>query len=283
MKAFLNERIHLNGGDWIPTSSDDFNVNINSLLETLNSFLFLEDVDVYYSSIEINRLFSNINNLEEISDYSITNPVHRIRQLLIEIESNDWSINKIHKDNHRYYYLYNLGAQTEYVNNTSLAEACEYKHNQEKVFLINFHSSEFNATPNIHISRANINPPYDINSHNLDCLVNMVQCISWYHDNRPERTYTWNKKHGENGKGVLANKGEVVSPLECTRQEAESFLSIALGYRKSNELYNFDPQNGKFMVWKCDAHGTYSFHAYHPINQDEIDVKVKQFLNKLIV
>jgi hypothetical protein len=282
MKVFLNVRMYLSGEDWIPTSSEEFNENIDTLMEALNSFIFLPDIDVFYSSSEFDALFSNINNIAEISDYSITNPIHRIRQLLMEVESTEWTTSQIHRADHRYYYLYNLGAQTAFVNGTSLAEACEHKHNNQNICLVNLHSSEFNATPNIHVSRSNINPPYNINGHNLDCIVNMAQCITWYHNNRPARTYTWNKKHGEFGKGVIANKGEDVSPLECSRKEAEAFLSVALGYRKANELYNFDPQNEKFMVWKCDAPGTYSFHAYHPINQDEVDVKVKQFIKSLM-
>jgi hypothetical protein len=280
MKVFLNIRMYLSDEDWIPTSSDEFNANIDALLGTLNSFTFLPDVEIFYSNTEFERFFSNIENITEISDYSITNPIQRIRQLLLEVESTNWMSIKKHRDDHRYYYLYNLGAQTAYVNDTTLAEACEHKHNSAAVCLVNLHSSEFNATPNIHVSRSNINPPYITNGYNLDCLVNTAQCITWYHNNRPVRTYTWNRKHGEQGKGVLSNKGEVVSPLLCGRDDAKLYLETAIGYRKTNELYCFDTKNKKFMVWKHDAPGAKSYHAYHPIDQGEIDDNVKDFILK---
>ncbi|MEK6495473.1 hypothetical protein, partial [Myroides odoratimimus] len=117
-------------------------------------------------------------------------------------------------------------------------------------------------------------------SYSVDCLFDVKKYIEWFHNNRDARSYTWNKKHGENGIGIIANKGEVVSPLECSKLEAEEFLNVAIGYRKSNELYNYDPKNMKYMVWKCDAPGTKSFHAYHPIDQREVDLKIQQFLTK---
>lgn len=281
MKAFLNPRMYLNGQDWIPETSEEFNVNITNLIDILHSFLFLPDVALFFSSTELERFFNNLNKLEEVTDYSITNPVQIIRQLLADAESKDWSIQKKHRDDHRYYYVYNFGAQTVYVNDTSFAEACEYKHIDNKVYLINLYSSEFSDNSHILVSRADIKPPKTIMGHSLECVIDVKKSIGWFHSNRDTRGYTWNRKHGENGRGALKNKDEVVSPLECSREEAKSFLEEAIGYRHSNELYNYDPLNNKFMVWKCDAPGTQNFHAYHPVDQNEVDLKVQKFITKI--
>ncbi|EFK36169.1 Uncharacterised protein [Chryseobacterium gleum] len=280
MKAFLNERMYLDGQDWIPETLEEFNRNIDNLLDILHSFLFLPNVELFYSSVELGKLFNNIDMLDEVTDYSITNPVHKIRQLLLEAESKDWTIQKKQQVDHRYYYIFDSGAQTAYVNDKSFAEACEYKYLGNKVYIINFYSSEFSKNSTILISRANLKPPIITTGHNVDCLTEVKKAIEWFHSNRDQRSYTWNKKHGENGVGVIPNKNEQVSPLECSQDDAKLFLEEAIGYRKSNELYNYDPSNNKFMVWKCDAPGAQSFHAYHPIDQREVDLKVQQFITK---
>ena len=279
MKVFLNERIHLGGEDWLPDSSDDFNENIKNLIETLESFIFLTEATVFYSSLELNRLFENITTVEEFSDYSITNPVHRIRTILSQVESIDWTYSKKQRTDHLYYFISGLGAITHNVNESSIAEACEYKHENNEVTLINILSSQFNETNPLNVLRSNVNPPNISSSNLLPFVSNRNQTVDYYRTNRKPRIYNWNPKHGENGNGMIPNKGETVSPLECSRVEAAEYLENAVGYRKTNELYNMD--KNKFMVWKCDSIEQNSFHAYHPINQDEIEEDVKEFLKQI--
>lgn len=278
MKVFLNERIHLGGEDWLPSSSDDFNNNVKNLIETLESFIFLTEATVFYSSIELNKLIENITTVEEFSDYSITNPVHRIRTILSEVESIDWTYSKKQRNDHLYYFISGLGAITHNVNETSIAEACEYKHEHNVVALINILASQFNETNPLNVLRSNINPPMNSSTKSLPFVSNRNQTVNYYHTHRKPRTYNWNPKHGENGKGMIPNKGEIVSPLECSQVEAAAYLENAVGYRKTNELYNID--KNKFMVWKCDSIEQNSFHSYHPINQDEIEEDVKEFLKQ---
>lgn len=279
MKVFLNERIHLGGEDWLPDSSDDFNDNIKNLIETLESFIFLTEATVFYSSLELNRLFENITTVEEFSDYSITNPVHRIRTILSQVESIDWTYSKKQRTDHLYYFISGLGAITHNVNESSIAEACEYKHENNEVTLINILSSQFNETNPLNVLRSNVNPPNISSSNLLPFVSNRNQTVNYYRTHRKPRAYNWNPKHGENGSGMIPNKGETVSPLECSRVEAAEYLENAVGYRKTNELYNMD--KNKFMVWKCDSIEQNSFHAYHPINQDEIEEDVKEFLKQI--
>jgi hypothetical protein len=280
MKVFLNERIHLGGEDWLPDSSNDFNDNVKNLIETLESFIFLTEATVFYSSIELNKLIENITTVEEFSDYSITNPVHRIRTILSQVESIDWTYSKKQRTDYLYYFISGLGAITHNVNETSIAEACEYKHENNEVVLINILSSQFNETNPLNVLRSNVNPPNNSLSNPLPFISNRTQTVSYYHTHRNPRTYKWNPKHGENGKGMIYNKDEEVSPLECSKVEAAAYLENAVGYRKTNELYNID--KNKFMVWKCDSIEQNSFHSYHPINQDEIEEYVKEFLKQIL-
>jgi hypothetical protein len=66
--------------------------------------------------------------------------------------------------------------------------------------------------------------------------------------------------------------------LEGSRVEAEALLIVAIAFRKTNELYAYDNARNKFMVFKSDNTPNNGYHSYHPIDQNEIDDEVKEFL-----
>jgi hypothetical protein len=281
MKIYLNDRLTLTGEDWIPESEIEFNENMKNLLETLDSYNYMPEALIFYSGAGLDLFFRNINVTEELLDYSITNPIHKLRMILSEIDASNWNNNKLQVEDHSYYFISNGGTLTTYINNTTIAEAFENTLGQENVGLINLTSSQFNETNPLNVFKRNINPPNNIIFGYVDFISSRNEAIGHYHRNRRGRVYNWNRKHGDINRNVIPNKGEVVSRLECTIEEATVLLESALGYRKSNELYVFDEQRRKYMVFKCDPSDN-SFHSYHPIDQDEVHVDVKTFLNAII-
>lgn len=281
MIVFLNTRMMINGSEWVPETAPEFISNITTLFETLKCFIFLNEASIQYSSVEIDFLLNNLECFEEFSDYSITNPRDRLRIILMEIESYDWTMFQKQKTDYLYHFVSDIGVTTTNVTGTSIAEACEYKFEGAEVALLNLSSSQFNGKDSLNILRNNINPPKDLSSHPLAFISEVNQSVVYYHTNRKKRKYNWNPKHGQDGKGLMSNKDEEVSPLECTKEQATILLETAVGYRKSTELYVFDSDRNKIMVFKCDSKESNSYHSYHPINQSEVEEEVRKFLMSL--
>lgn len=107
--------------------------------------------------------------------------------------------------------------------------------------------------------------------------------LKWYETNRkPQRIFNLNPKHGENGKGAHpANKGEKVSILMCSREEAENMLLKAIG-ADLRVLYFFDQVHNQYIEFKCESENTY--HGFHLDAMDEkrVPEDIKLMLNKLI-
>jgi len=279
MKVFFNEDIFISGEDWNPGSSEVIIEAILQLWHSLNCFNFHIDPTVYYSSSGLARLFANLEILDSLSDYSLTNPIDQLRRMLDDISAVNWNLNPRQKPDHNYYFLSGGGAISHYVNGTTVAEAAENKFLGEQVALLNLAPSQYNETNPIHINRSRINPPSEI----LICALTIIDTkdatVAFVKEHRKIRTFNWNPKHGENGKGMIANKGEVVSPLECSKEEAAQLLPEAVAFRKTSELYAFDTDRNKYIVFKAENTPDNKFHPYHPINQDEIPGEIKKFLN----
>lgn len=278
MHIFLNENILISGGEWVPEDDVAFSTNIQELWKCLNCFNFYIEPIVYYSGAGLIRLFQNLEDISSITEYALTNPIQRLRVLLDEINAVNWSLSPFQRADYHYYYLSGGGAIPYYVNGTSVAEATEYKFSGEEVALLNLASSEYNEANPIHINRSSINPPPNMVICPLVILVSDVGVIAYVRQHRQPRTFNWNPKHGENGKGMIPNKGEVVSPLEGSRQEAELLLPKAVNSRKTTELYAYDEAQGKYIVFKDENTPDNKFHPYHPINQEEVPEDVKKFL-----
>lgn len=92
--------------------------------------------------------------------------------------------------------------------------------------------------------------------------------LKWYETNRkPQRIFNLNPKHGENGKGAHpGNKGEKVSILMCSKEEAKNMLLKAIGV-DLRVLYFFDQVHNQYIEFKCESENT--FHGFHLDAMDE--------------
>ena len=106
---------------------------------------------------------------------------------------------------------------------------------------------------------------------------------------RPRRSYNWNPKHGENGKGAHpTNNGYEVSVLLCSRAHAAKILPKAVGEPMYDTLYCYDADFGQYMEFKADCKSEHlqdrterSYHSYHLSKGSTIPDRIKKKLNIL--
>lgn len=108
----------------------------------------------------------------------------------------------------------------------------------------------------------------------------------WFeHNRRPIRKFHLNPKHGENGKGAHpANKGDKVSVLLCSEEEAAIMLNKAVGESMdSKTLFFWDSDKDKYIEFKCEVNQ--EFHGFHLDEEDakqRVSVCVKEKIEKLL-
>jgi len=282
MFVFLNDRIFISGEQWVPGDLAEIRTVMNSFINSIHCLDFFPDFVTCYSGNGIELLLTNFKTIEEITDYSLSNPIQQIRQLLLSINSFNWDEQPKQKEDHLYFYQANLGATPHSVNKTTVAEATEYRFNDNRVLLLNLPISDFSASDPIHINRSKVTPPTGMTIVSVSTANEKTPLIQHLKEAEVNREYHWSEKHGENGSGVRHNKGEIVSPLLCSRQEADTILKAAVGYYKTDEMYGYDPKHEKFVVFKSEGELTPKrYHAYHPIDQGEVPEEVKTFLLSL--
>lgn len=278
MNWFINDRFNVNGEDWVPEDYEDLEINIKNLYETLSCCNFNNDVVVFYSKSGWNNLLNNLQLIDLIGNSAFNDLLDRLRALLISINSKNWEENRLQRGDINYYYQMGLGALPYYINDSTIGEAAEYKYHGLNVSLINMFSANFNDSAQLFINRVTINPPIDMQIISLNIHSIAKEAQRYLINNRTKRIYNHNPKHGENGRGMLINPGEIVSPLECSIVYAEERLIYAVSYGTKKELYALDKVNNKFIIYKQDND---SFHAYHPVNQNEVPNEAKAYLERI--
>lgn len=119
-----------------------------------------------------------------------------------------------------------------------------------------------------------------------NCAFEVKPLAAWFEGNRrPVRKFHLNPKHGENGKGAHpANKGDKVSVLLCSKEEAALLLNKAVGEgAEGKTLFFLDADKEKFIEFKCE--GDQVFHGFHLDEEDaklRVSVDVRQKIDKLL-
>jgi len=251
-------------------------MNLSSIL---NSFKFHTEVVIYYSSIDMKLLLNNFQEIAGLTPGNFDDKINLIRALIGEVNARDWQKHKRQREDMIYFHQESVGEKTHNVTNTSLAEATEYRFNQQKVAVVNLSHSDYNDSIPIHINRSTLIPPRAMDMFRLDTFKDQKDLLAYIIDNWYQRRYNHNPKHGENGKNIKQNKDEEVSPLECSIKEARELLKFAVSTRNKAELYMYDGVRNKFIIYKAESEQVY--HGYHPIDQDEVPQEVKDFLNEI--
>jgi hypothetical protein len=276
MKVFVNERMLVSGEEWVPSSPQELHSNIHNLLPTLHCFNFFHETEVLFHGEGINSLIQNLELVDD--DYFLFSEISQLRTILFDLDAIDWSANKNQRNDHLYFIILDGGATSYPANDSTLGEAAEYNFLGNEVLIINLQSSEINSLPTLYVNRVNVNPPGNMNLLQLEKVVEKEETIQHLLDKRKQPEFSWNPKHGENGRGMIPNGNEVVSPLLCNKEEAATILLLSVNSNKTDELYGYDRNHNKFIVFKDEYTLKNTFHPYHPINQDDVPDDVKKFI-----
>lgn len=114
------------------------------------------------------------------------------------------------------------------------------------------------------------------------CPIIIKDIAGWFTRSRkPQRVYNWNPKHGENGKGAHPeNKGDEVSLLLCSREEADVLLKKAIGIHPQGTLFYYDTNNRHYMEFKMES--TNTFHSFHIEDENRIPKVIKNKITYLL-
>ena len=104
----------------------------------------------------------------------------------------------------------------------------------------------------------------------------------WISEKRiPQRIFNPNPKHGINSKGsYFTSKGNKVSKLECSVEEAEILLKKAICDDNSSKkiLYFYDESRKKYIKFMCEINDQY--HGFH-LDKEEEDKIPKEIKNTI--
>lgn len=108
-----------------------------------------------------------------------------------------------------------------------------------------------------------------------------VEEIALYLSKRrfPERLFDLNSKHGECRKEVRYEDGRKISPLKCTKEQAQKLLHLAFGL-KDRHVWAYDPKEGQLMEFK--RHSDFVWHGYHIDKEDERERNIPSWLLSVI-
>ena len=112
------------------------------------------------------------------------------------------------------------------------------------------------------------------------CDTDIKNIADWLSENRrQQREFHCIPKHGENGKGAFAeHKGDKVSVLLCSRQEAGELLKKATGVN-TDRLYVYDKDKDRYMEFKGERNNN-TYHGYH-LEEEDAEKLPKQILEKV--
>jgi len=165
---------------------------------------------------------------------------------------------------------------------STLAEIAEEKRQDENKKLVLMHNDS------IHLNRSII--PIIKDGYGDRCpfficiqhVKNSTELENWISQNRQPRLFNLNPKHGENGKGAKANKGEEVSVLLCNKKHAQELLDTAVGDKRiSKKLFNFDNEHQKIIVFEDENTPNNTYHGYHVDNENEVPQNLQKYLPPL--
>ncbi len=226
--------------------------------------IFLENYQGYYDSFNIS---SFLKEFEEIED-CYPNPSFRLLRSFLK----DWE-NWQENQNQRQENTYLIHEQN--VTNHTFCETAQLTidNPQLKNVILNLNGHKLGNEIIVFVNDTSTKTP---------CVSNSNELISWFAEERlPQRNFHIIDKHGENRDEVRIINNEVISPLRCSRNEAQKLLKYAIG-DNLKELYNFDKNKNSFIVFKFEGQTPQNlYHGYHlPIDTNEISETIKTKLTK---
>lgn len=236
---------------------------IRNLKKSIDS-ISLENYEGHYDSYNIQ---SFLKDFEAIDD-CYPNPSFRILRFLLQDWEN-WRENKIQQQENKYI------IHGQEIENHTFCETAQIKINSPeiKTVVLNHKGHKLGNEIIVFVNEVSTNTPSISNVNDLE---------KWFAIERlPQRNFHIIDKHGENRTEIRFINNEEISPLRCSKDEAQELLKYATG-ENLKELYNFDKNKNCFIVFKFEGNTPQNlYHGYHlPLDTNEIPEKIKRKLLK---
>ena len=242
----------------------DYNVLYQELKESLEA-ICVEDYQGFYDSLNVRSCFVTLDSL----DHCYPLPQKRaIESLILKNFTLNWR-NQIIQELDSEYTVF--GQQTS---ENTFCEIAERKCQDDEGCYVLLNNQACTITNSIDV---NINGGVGAS---FDNLIGTDAVVEWFSINRlPQRNFHTIDKHGENRQDIRVVNGEVVSPLRCSCERAQSLLLTAIG-SSINELYCLDSDYDEIIVFMYEgANPQNMYHGFHvPIDSPKVTQAIRQRL-----
>lgn len=237
-------------------------------IDEIHQFIENENYKGYYDADNVSSFLYPVETLEDCYP-----DIRNFMRIVISQWGENWRREKVQKDTESYMF------DGLPIKDDTLCEMAERKAvaTDGSVFLLVNQDAFSDTVRAIRVKRNQTEWELEVRKADFKSVLN------WYETNRkPQRIFNLNPKHGENGKGAHpANKGEKVSVLMCSREEAKNMLLKAIG-KDEKVLYFYDQVHNQYIEFKRESANTY--HGFHLDVMDETRVpkEIKTMISKLI-
>ena len=234
---------------------DEYVYNLNLLL----SETVIEEFNGFFDGDNLENFLSDFDTLE---DYYPT-PARRLLYGLLQPFDN-WRENQIQQNDT----VYTIFGQS--VSSHTFCEASQLKRNlrQDECLILNHRAHTLSPTVEVR---------FDYRTTSIASVSDCEAISKWFINYRKRgRNFQITVKHGENRQDVRTINNEIVSPLRCMRNEAESLLQKALG-GQIRELYNYDEVREYYIIFKWEGNTPQNmYHGYHvDMSSSEVPAEFK--------
>lgn len=259
--------------DWKLTELPD-EISLNNLIKGIVSFVDFykdEECKLIYDSKNIEAFAFVLKTLPEC----YPNSERALRLCLKNIEN--WRKNRVSSVDDIFFLN-----RVEIKDETRTEIAARMGVNPDNEYIITIYYPDFKAKK--------WSLKKDGKTYSIESLPMSIKAVfDWLSKHRhPQRVYNWNEKHGEFDKGAHPdNKGNLVSVLMGSREEAAEIMPKAIGIPYYDEIYCFDNKYKKYMEYKAEC--KYSnlqpdddirkYHSYHIDDDSQVPKRVKEKLS----
>lgn len=240
---------------------------LKELLKFLNDAKQILDIELFEGYFDLRNIENFLNDLEALKELY---PFPAKRMLMLSLKNfNNYRDNQ-KEDLNGNYEIYNTPIQDH-----TFSEICERKItlNKGTILLSKFSHKLSNSFVIIKNGSETVT---------IESVENTNSLNNWLAKNRmPKRNFQIIPKHGENRTDIRIINGETISPLMCSKSEAEELLKLSIGELKK-ELFFIDAERQKYIVFRFEGDNPQNmYHGYHvDLDTSEISEKFKKIINR---
>jgi len=232
-------------------------------LKTKIDAIKIENYEGHYDILNIKNF---LRDFEDLADF-YPNPAFRLLRSIFKNWTN-WR-GDVRQDSSKMYLIYG-----QIIKNHTFCEVAERKISKEddKFLILNHYGHVLPNEFEVSVEQTLIL---------LQSCSKEKEICDWFATERvPVRNFQVIPKHGENRQDERIIRGELVSPLRCSQEEAQKMLHTAIG-DTIDELFNHDKQRPEyFIVFKYENINPQNmYHGFHvPLKSSQVPNHIRKKL-----